>query len=79
MCQFLSSFPDDVVVADAELALAFATARLLEQQLEHGAAYVDLAERHADAVERERRPRFDVLLAVLRLVLARWRGDLDRA
>ncbi|MGZ6564077.1 MAG: hypothetical protein ACXVH1_31730 [Solirubrobacteraceae bacterium] len=43
MCQFLSSFPDDVVVADAELALAFATARLMEQQLEHGAAYVDLA------------------------------------
>ena len=76
MCQFLSSFPDDVVAADAELALAFATARLMEQQLEHGAAYVDLAERHADAVERERRPRFDVLLAVLKLVLARWRGDL---
>ena len=76
MCQFLSSFPDAVVAADAELALAFATARLMEQQLELGAAYVDLAERHADAVERERRPRFDVLLAVLRLVLARWRGDL---
>ena len=27
-------------------------------------------------VNCERRPRFDVLLAVLRLVLARWRGDL---
>jgi LuxR family maltose regulon positive regulatory protein len=76
MCQFLSTFPDDVVDADAELALSFATARLMDQQLEHGAAYVDLAQRHADAVEPERRPRFDVLLAALRLVLARWRGDL---
>ena len=48
----------------------------MDQQLEHGAAYVDLAQRHADAVEPERRPRFDVLLAALKLVLARWRGDL---
>ena len=76
ICQLLSTFPDDAVAADAELALAFATAKLMDQQLDQGAAYVDLAERHADGVKRERRPRFDVLLAVLRLVLTRWRGDL---
>ena len=76
ICQLLSTFPDDVMAADPELALVFATAKLMDQQLEQGAAYVELAEQHADAVERERRPRFDVLLAVLRLVLARWRGDL---
>ena len=76
VCQFLSTFPDDVVAADAELALAFATGRLMNQELDQGAAYVDLAERHADAVEQERRPRFDVIFAVLRLVVARWHGDL---
>ena len=76
VCQFLSTFPDDVVATNAELALAFATAWLMDQQLKRGAAYVDLAEQHADGVEQERRPRFDVILAVLRLVVARWRGDL---
>ena len=55
ICQFLSTFPDDSVAADPELALVFATARLMDQQLEQGAAYVELAERHADAVKREHR------------------------
>ena len=41
--QLLSVFPDDVVAADAELALVFATARLLHGALEKSAAYVDLA------------------------------------
>ena len=77
--QLLSVFPDDVVGADAELALVFATARLLRGALEKSAAYVDLAGRLADTVAGERRPGFDVLLAELRLVLARWRGDLETA
>ena len=67
------------MAADAELALVFATARLLHGALEKSAAYVDLAGRLADTVPAGRRPGFDVLLAELRLVLARWRGDLETA
>ncbi len=73
----LGAFPDDVVAGDPELALVFATARLLDQELEQSSAYVDLAERLADSVPEERRRRFDWLVAVLRLLLARWRGDLE--
>ena len=54
--QLLGVFPDDVVAADAELALVFATARLLHGALEKSAAYVDLAGRSADTVPGERRP-----------------------
>ncbi len=77
--QLLSVFPDGVVAADAELALVFATARLLHGALEKSADYVDLAGRVADTVPGRRRPGFDVLLAELRLVLARWNGDLETA
>ncbi|HSO98066.1 MAG TPA: LuxR C-terminal-related transcriptional regulator [Solirubrobacteraceae bacterium] len=77
VCQLLSTFPADVAAADAELALVFGTARLMDQQRDEGASYLDLAERLVDTVPVERRRRFDVLLAVLRLLLARWRGDLQ--
>ncbi|MBV9363191.1 MAG: hypothetical protein JOY89_03060 [Solirubrobacterales bacterium] len=77
--QLLRVFPDNIAAGDAELGLVFATARLLQGALEKSAAYVDLAGRLADTVPRERRPAFDVLIAELRLVLARWRGDLETA
>jgi LuxR family transcriptional regulator, maltose regulon positive regulatory protein len=70
-------FPDDAAATDPELALVFGTARLLDGSLDQSAALVDLAERQAAAVSLERRASFDLLLAELRLVLARWRGDLD--
>jgi LuxR family transcriptional regulator, maltose regulon positive regulatory protein len=79
VCELLSTFPGDVAVGDAEVALVFAAARLLAGQREESAEYVDLAERLADAVPGERRPHFEVLLALLRLVIARWRGDLETA
>jgi len=72
----LSVFPDEVAAADAELALVFSLARLLDGEREESAAYLDLARRLVDAVPEERRPRFDVLLAEVTLVLARWGGDL---
>lgn len=73
----LRAFPDDVGAADAELALVFSGARLLAGQREDSAAYVDLAARLADAVPQQRKRRFDVQLAEMRLVVARWRGDLE--
>ena len=77
IAQLLSAFPDDVVRGDAELAIVFATARLLDGSLEKSAAFLDLARQLADKVAPERRPTFDLLLAEVSLVLARWRGDLD--
>ncbi len=78
VCQVLSAFPADVAAADPELALVSATARLLDGALDKSRAYLDLAGRTADAVPAERRPGFDVLLAALRLALARWHGDLEK-
>ena len=77
--QLLSVFPDDAVAGDAELALVFATERLLHGALQRSAAYVDLAGGLAVTVPDERRSGLDLLLAELRLVLARWRGDLETA
>ncbi|MBV8999439.1 MAG: AAA family ATPase [Solirubrobacterales bacterium] len=77
VCQLLSAFPADVAAADPELALVSATAHLLEGALDKSATYVDLAGRLADAVSEEHKPEFDVLLAALRLALARWHGDLE--
>jgi LuxR family maltose regulon positive regulatory protein len=75
--ELLSAFPSDVAAADPELALVFATVCLLHGDLDESAAYVDLAERTADVVSQDRTAGFELYLAVLRLVLARWRGDLE--
>ena len=77
VAQLLSAFPDDAVGGDAELAVVFATARLLDGSLERSATFLDLAQRLADTVAPERRPAFDLLLAEVSLGLARWRGDVD--
>jgi LuxR family maltose regulon positive regulatory protein len=76
--ELLAAFPGDVATADGELALVFA-ARLLDGDHEESAAYVELAQRLLVAVPHERRHRFDVVLAELRLVLARRRGDVEAA
>ena len=73
----LAAFPDDVAAADAELALVFAAVRLLNGEYEESSVYVQLAQHLADTVALDRRPRFQLNLEVLRLVVARWRGDFD--
>jgi LuxR family maltose regulon positive regulatory protein len=75
--EMLRAFPGDVAAGDAQLALVLAAARLLEGQPEESAEYLRLAERLADGVAGERRPHFDVVLAMVTLVVARWRGDLE--
>ena len=75
--ELLGAFPEDVTAADAELALVCSGVRLLAGQREESASYVDLADGLAGVISADRRGRFDVQLAEMRLVVARWRGDLQ--
>jgi LuxR family transcriptional regulator, maltose regulon positive regulatory protein len=50
-----------------------------QHSLEAAAAYITLAERHASEVLAERQHQFALMLAVVRLALARQRGDLESA
>jgi LuxR family maltose regulon positive regulatory protein len=74
--QLVTSFPADAVTANAELAAVAAAAELMRGSLEEGARYLALAAAGAASVPADRRDRFRVTLAVLRLYLARQRGDL---
>jgi LuxR family transcriptional regulator, maltose regulon positive regulatory protein len=73
----LSAFPRDAATDDPELAVALAGAQMFNGDLRDTAAYIDLAERLAGAVDEHRRWRFDVRLASTKLSLARRRGDLE--
>jgi LuxR family maltose regulon positive regulatory protein len=73
----LEAFPKSALDADPELALVSAIDELAGGSLAEAAGYLGLAERRAEAVAIERRPRFDVALAATRLMLARQRGDFS--
>jgi LuxR family maltose regulon positive regulatory protein len=75
----LAAFPSDVVSTDAELATVFAADQLTRGSLDEAAAYIALAQHHAAAVPDGRRRRFERTLAVMRLSLARRRGDFAGA
>jgi LuxR family maltose regulon positive regulatory protein len=74
--ELLGVFPTDASAGDAELALALAATLILEASLEEVPAYVDVARQLIGTVPEDRRPRFDLHLATVRLALARRRGDL---
>ncbi len=74
--QLITSFPADAVTADAELAAVAAAAELMRGSLAEGTRYLALATAGAASVPAGRRDHFRVTLAVLRLYLARQRGDL---
>ncbi len=73
----LSAFPREAATDDPEFAVALAGAQMFDGDLDHTAAYIDVAERLADAVDEDRRWRFDLGLASTKLSLARRRGDLE--
>jgi LuxR family transcriptional regulator, maltose regulon positive regulatory protein len=73
----LKAFPEEVAASDAELAIVFATARLVDQELGQSKSYLELAQRLSDRVAPERTWHFELLFATVSLVVARWRGDLD--
>jgi LuxR family maltose regulon positive regulatory protein len=74
--QLITSFPADALAANAELTAAAAAAELMRGSLEEGARYLALATAGAASVPARTRDRFRVTVAVLRLYLARQRGDL---
>jgi LuxR family maltose regulon positive regulatory protein len=74
----LAAFPPDVLAADAELALALATALLADGLREEAAAQIVVAERLSETVRPDRRPRFHLSLAATVLRVACARGDMRR-
>jgi LuxR family transcriptional regulator, maltose regulon positive regulatory protein len=74
--QLVTSFPADAVTGNAELTVVAAAAELMSGSLEEGARYLALAGAGAATVPPDRRDHFRVVLAILRLYLARQRGDL---
>jgi LuxR family transcriptional regulator, maltose regulon positive regulatory protein len=77
--QLITALPPDVLTANAELTAVAAAAELMRDSLEEGARYLALAAAGAASVPAERHDHFRVTLAVLRLHLARQRGDLQVA
>jgi LuxR family maltose regulon positive regulatory protein len=74
--ELLTRFPADAVVADAELAALMAGGELIRGSLEEAGRYLALAARGSASVPADRRGRMQVVLAGLRMRLARQRGDL---
>jgi LuxR family maltose regulon positive regulatory protein len=73
----LRSFPRDVMSADPQLALMLAADELAQGSLDASEAQLALSLAHRDVVPADRRRRFAVGSALVRLSLARRRGDLD--
>jgi LuxR family transcriptional regulator, maltose regulon positive regulatory protein len=74
--ELLVAFPAGVTAADAELAALTAAAGLARGSLEEAERQLALAVQRSSSVPPVRRGRLEVMLTVLRLYLARQRGDL---
>jgi LuxR family maltose regulon positive regulatory protein len=74
--ELLTAFPASVAAADAELAAMMAAAELARGSLEEAERQLALAIQRSASVAAVRRGRLEVMLTVLRLYLARQRGDL---
>jgi LuxR family maltose regulon positive regulatory protein len=72
----LARFPAEVRAVDAELAVLGAADELAAGSLAEAERFLELAERGAMALPRSRRGRLDVLLSMVRLLLARHRNNL---
>ena len=79
MQRLLRVFPSAYVAADPELARLFAGGEVWVGSLAEAERYVALAERSASKVPEDRRVRFEVMLGLTRLFLARRRGDYTAA
>ena len=72
----LAGFPAEASAAEAELAAVAAADELARGSLEAAERYMGLAERGSASVPAARRAQAQVLLGVVRLLLARQRGNL---
>ena len=72
----LAGFPAQAAAADAELAALVAADELAQGSLEAAERYLELAVRGSASVPAGRRGQVQVLLGVVRLLLARQRGNL---
>jgi LuxR family transcriptional regulator, maltose regulon positive regulatory protein len=74
--ELITGFPSPVLASDPEIAAVAAGVELARGSLGEAERHLVLADRGATSVPGDRRPRFQVTLAVLRLELARQRFDL---
>ena len=74
--ELLARFPAGASAADAELAAVAAGDELARGSLEAAERYLGLAERGSASVPTGRRAQLDVLPGIVRLLLARQRGNL---
>jgi LuxR family transcriptional regulator, maltose regulon positive regulatory protein len=74
--ELLTVFPPGAAAVDVELTALLAAAELARGSLEEAERQVALASNQSSSVSADRRGRFEVTLTVLRLHLARQRGDL---
>ena len=72
----LAGFPAGAAAADAELAAVTAADELAQGSLEAAERYLEVAARGAASVPAARRGQAQVLLGIIRLLLARQRGNL---
>jgi LuxR family transcriptional regulator, maltose regulon positive regulatory protein len=72
----LAGFPAGAAAADAELAAVAAADELAQGSLEAAERYLEVAARGAASVPRAQRGQAQVLLGIVRLLLARQRGNL---
>jgi LuxR family maltose regulon positive regulatory protein len=75
-CELLARFPAGTVAADAELTLLLAAGELTMGSLAEASRQLALAAQRSGSVAADRRGRFRVMSTVVRLYLARQRGDL---
>jgi LuxR family transcriptional regulator, maltose regulon positive regulatory protein len=74
--ELLAAFPADVVAADPKLTVLMGADELFRGSLDAAEQHLARAEQEMPAVPADRRGRFQVNLATLRLMLAQRRGDL---
>jgi len=74
--ELLAGFPADVVAADPKLAAVMAADELFRRSLGAAERHLARAEQEMMLVPEDRRERFQVNLAVIRLMLSQRRGDL---
>ena len=75
--ELLARFPAGVIAADAELAARVAGVQLARGSMEEAERYLALATRKLESVPAGRAGRAQAVLAVVRMRLARQRGDLE--